>query len=130
MQNWNVNYPATSLLSDHGVFSAALDKAGLGNDFIQQLEMQFLRQDLATVYQTLLDQRIDVNLGHSLPPLAWARYAVIAGDFEQAIGWLHEAVNSKQPAAVFIPLDPLYQPLASLPEFQQVTQRIEKQISR
>jgi len=105
-------------------------KVDLPKTFIEQLETLFLRDGLAAVYQKLLDERIDKNLGHHLPPLAWARYAVIAGDFEQAIRWLNEAVNTKQPAAVFIPLDPLYQPLASLPKFQQVTQRIEQQISR
>lgn len=104
--------------------------AGLDDDFISDLETQFLRQNLAAVYKTLLEQRIDVNLGHHLPPLAWARYAIIAGDFGQALKWLQEAVDTKQPAAIFIPMDPLYQPLQSLPEFQLVTQRIEAQISR
>lgn len=105
-------------------------KVDLPKTFIEQMETLFLRDGLAAVYQKLLDERIDVNLGHYLPPLAWARYAVIAGDFEQAIRWLNQAVDIKQPVAVFIPLDPLYQPLASLPKFQQVTQRIEQQISR
>ena len=43
-------------------------KVDLPETFIEQLETLFLRDGLAAVYQKLLDERIDKNLGHHLPP--------------------------------------------------------------
>ncbi|MGM0906145.1 MAG: tetratricopeptide repeat protein [Pseudomonadota bacterium] len=95
---------------------------------IAHYESIFNNHGLSPVYQELLDRRVDTNLGHYLPPLSWARYAVVAGDFDQAIHWLNRAIETKQPAAIFIPIDPHYQPLNNDSKFDSLKSRVKNYI--
>ncbi|MTJ01766.1 winged helix-turn-helix domain-containing protein [Idiomarina piscisalsi] len=100
----------------------------LSPEQITHYENLFHTQGLTSVYQELLDKRIEANLGHHLPPLSWARYALIAGDFDQAIHWLERAIEIKQPAAVFIPIDPLYEPLNQHSKFDGIKSKMQSYI--
>lgn len=82
------------------------------------------KEGIAAVFAALLEESNEDYLGHYLPPLAWSRYAVIAGDTEQALLYLRDAVEKKQPATLLVHEDPLFDPLRQLPEFQEIVQLI------
>ncbi|RUO63157.1 tetratricopeptide repeat protein [Pseudidiomarina insulisalsae] len=79
---------------------------------------------IKAVYQQLLDERNSDNLGQYLPPLSWARYAIVAGETEQALFHLRNAIKQKQPQVLLLHQDPHYDPLRPLIEFQALAAQV------
>lgn len=79
---------------------------------------------LQAVFAQLLAERNDDNLGQYIPPLSWARYAVVAGETEQALFHLSRAIREKQPQTLLVHEDPHFDPLRQLPEFQALLAQI------
>lgn len=79
---------------------------------------------LEAVFSKLLEERNEDNLGQYIPPLAWARYAVVAGEYEQALFYLGRAIQEKQPQALLVHEDPHFDPIRQLPEFKSLSAQI------
>ncbi len=79
---------------------------------------------LQAVFAQLLAERNEDNLGQYIPPLSWARYAIVAGETEQALFHLSRAIREKQPQTLLVHEDPHFDPLRQLPEFQALLAQI------
>ncbi|MFC0446184.1 winged helix-turn-helix domain-containing protein [Pseudidiomarina halophila] len=79
---------------------------------------------IEAVYASLLEERNEDNLGQYIPPISWARYAIVAGEYDTALRFLEEAISLKQPQALILHSDPHYDPLRQTPEFQQLLARL------
>lgn len=79
---------------------------------------------IQAVFRQLLAERNEDNLGQYVPPIAWARYAIVAGETEQALYHISRAIQMKQPQTLLIHEDPHYDPLRQLPEFQALLTQI------
>lgn len=79
---------------------------------------------IEAVYASLLEERNEDNLGQYIPPISWARYAIVAGEHDTALRFLEEAISLKQPQALILHSDPHYDPLRQSPEFQQLLARL------
>lgn len=119
--------------NDEEAFSTLIQlmkSEGMPDEQVNHYKTLYLSSGLQSVYARLFEEKIQLNLGQHAPPLAWARYAIIAGNYDKAIEWLDRAVNEKQPAATFIPVDPLYQRLSGYPGFHDIKQQIAKTTQR
>ena len=99
-------------------------EAGLPEQRIANYQEILRQHGLAAVFNRLLDDRVENNLGHHRPPIAWARYAVVAGRHDEALHWLEEAERERQPQVMLINVDPHYLPLRSTPRFQALLERL------
>lgn len=79
---------------------------------------------IASLFRHFLAEKVETNIGHYRPPIAWARYAVTAGDLDAAVEWLGRAIDERQPQALFMGVDPHYLPLRSDPRFQALLDRL------
>jgi DNA-binding winged helix-turn-helix (wHTH) protein/Tfp pilus assembly protein PilF len=93
---------------------------------IEKYQQQFQQHGLKGVFALMLEQRFELNVGHYLPPLAWARYAVVAGQPQQAVKWLTQAIEQRQSAVLLVPVDPHYHPLRNQPEFKALLSRLPR----
>ncbi len=85
---------------------------------------RFQLSGLSGVYQWLLKNDDNRNIGQYQPPLSHARYAVKAGDHALALEKLRQAVAQKQTEVLWLGADPAYAALHSLPEFEQLAEQI------
>ncbi len=92
---------------------AAFDQAQL-----QAVADLFAGGGLTAVNRWLLEQRVAADLGHYTPPLAWARYALAAGDPEAAMSHLEAAAAVPQLPLLWAGVDPAYDALRDHPRFQ------------
>jgi DNA-binding winged helix-turn-helix (wHTH) protein len=70
------------------------------------------------VYAWLLARKDRKELGNYSPPLAWARYALLAGDTEAAMVHLEQAFAQHQMPLLWANVDPAYDPVRDDPRFQ------------
>ncbi|MDN7128040.1 winged helix-turn-helix domain-containing protein [Pseudidiomarina sp. 1APR75-33.1] len=80
----------------------------------------FAEGGIAAVYGQLLEERNEDNLGQYIPPLSWARYAIVTGEYDIALRHIQDAIKRKQPQALILHSDPHYDPLRQSEEFQQL----------
>lgn len=97
---------------------------GLGDERIAEFRGVFDREGLPAVFGRLLDESLELNVGHYLPPIAWGRYAIVAGRREEALHWLNRAVDERQPQVLLLDVDPHYLPLRHDPEFRALLARL------
>ncbi|NKI35576.1 hypothetical protein HFP89_10405 [Wenzhouxiangella sp. XN79A] len=95
---------------------------------IQRYEALYREQGLQRLFDELLDDRFETNVGHYRPPMAWARYAVTAGREQEALDWLERAFEERQPQVLLIAVDPHYDPLRELPGFKALLDRLPWQV--
>ncbi|GHG58938.1 hypothetical protein GCM10010919_01030 [Alishewanella longhuensis] len=67
----------------------------------------FNSSGLKAVYQYLLDVKFDGDIGHYLPPLSWARYALVAED-PTAEHYFEQAVKQRQLPLLWAGYDQIY----------------------
>lgn len=79
---------------------------------------------IESLFGHLLAERFETNIGHYQPPIAWARYAVTAGDIDAAFEWLARSIDERQPQALLMRVDPHYLPLRNHPRFQALLDRL------
>lgn len=65
----------------------------------------------------LLRRKDEADLGQYTPPLSWARYALAAGETEQAATYLEQAAERRQSPLLWAGVDPAYAPLRNDPRF-------------
>lgn len=101
-----------------------LRSAGIDEERIVEYTRLYEEQGIAAVFARLLDERLEVNVGHYLPPLGWARYALLSGQHDAAFRWLDEAVAERQPQVLLLNVDPVYLPLRNDPRFKAMLDRL------
>lgn len=79
---------------------------------------------LKALFGRLLDDRLEANIGHYIPPISWARYAVVADRPDAAFHWLNQAVDERQPQILFLNVDPHYHSLRGDPRFDALLDRL------
>lgn len=97
---------------------------GISQERIGEYTRVFRQSGLPALFGRLLDERLEVNIGHYQPPMGWARYAVVAGRHDEAFRWLDEAIDERQPQALLINVDPHYRPLHDDPRFDELLDRL------
>lgn len=100
--------------------------AGFSDDKIRRVQREFEAGGLVAVNQWLLNQKITADLGDYSPPLAWGRYALVAKDYDTALGFLEAAFEQRQPALLWVNIDPAYDSVRDTPRFQQLLARIKQ----
>lgn len=98
--------------------------AGLEQPRIDKYSALYRSQGMAALFGRLLDDRLEANIGHYIPPMSWARYAVTAGRPDEAFHWLNEAVDERQPQILLVNVDPHYLPLRNDPRFAELLGRL------
>lgn len=81
----------------------------------------FKQDGLSAVHNWLLVSKQEQrNIGQYLPPLSYARYAIRAGQLEQAKFYIKQAIELRQDAVLWIYADPLYKPIIDTPELKKI----------
>lgn len=91
---------------------------------IKKYQEIFQQKGLKGLFAQFLEEKFAENIGHYQPPLAWARYAIVAGQHESATRWLQQAIEQHQAPVLFIGIDPHYLPLRNHPEFKALLQHL------
>ncbi len=99
-------------------------KLKLAPDIISNYQSIYQQGGIKALYGKLLDDKVELDLGQYVPPISWARYAVVAGRTEEAIYWLNQALAARQPMVFKAHVDPHYDPIRSHPEFQNFLKNI------
>lgn len=94
--------------------------AGFSADELADIQNAFNQGGLAAMNHWLLAHKVSVDLGEYAPPLAWARYALIAKDYNVALDYLEAAFQQHQPALLWASVDPAYDPVRNTPRFQKL----------
>lgn len=103
---------------------ALMAKAGLQQARLDEYSALYRSRGMAVLFGRLLDDRLEANIGHYIPPMSWARYAVTAGRPDEAFRWLNEAIEKRQAQVLFIHVDPHYRPLRDDPRFAELLGRL------
>jgi DNA-binding winged helix-turn-helix (wHTH) protein/Tfp pilus assembly protein PilF len=98
--------------------------AGLDPAQIDDYTRVYRSQGMAALFGRLLEERFESNIGHYVPPISWARYAVTSGRNDAAFRWLDEAVDERQPQVLLLNVDPHYLPLRNDPRFGELLDRL------
>lgn len=98
--------------------------AGIDESRIARYAEVYRQRGMAAVFARLLEERLEANIGHYIPPLSWARYAIHADRHEAAFRWLNAAVDERQPAVLLLNVDPIYLPLRNDPRFRELLDRL------
>jgi DNA-binding winged helix-turn-helix (wHTH) protein/Tfp pilus assembly protein PilF len=73
---------------------------------------------MKAVFGWLLARKDKADLGHYTPPLSWARYALGAGERDQAMAHLEQAFARHQIPLLWAGVDPAYDPVRDDPRFK------------
>ncbi|MFP4277219.1 MAG: tetratricopeptide repeat protein [Wenzhouxiangella sp.] len=101
-----------------------MDNAGIDESQIAQYAGWYRERGMAALFARFLDERLEANIGHYIPPISWARYAIHSGRHEAAFRWLNEAVDERQPPVLLLNVDPIYQPLRNDRRFRALLDRL------
>ena len=116
------------LLGDHELaleqLAWLMQEKDFGVERIEEYAELYRQQGMKALFGRMLDERLEPNIGHYQPPMAWARYAVIADRHDEAFRWLHEAVDERQPQVLLVNVDPHYLPLRNDPRFAELLDRL------
>lgn len=99
-------------------------KAGINEERIGEYTALYRQEGIARLFGRFLADRLEANIGHYVPPISWARYAVVAGQHDAAFRWLEEAVAERQPQVLLLIVDPIYLPLRNDPRFKAIRDRL------
>lgn len=94
--------------------------SGIAEERIAVAQARFEQQGLKGLNRWLLDEKIEADLGDYSPPLSWARYALVAGDYERALDLLEAAYAKRQYPLLWANVDSAYDPVRSNPRFQKI----------
>ncbi|MGX5914826.1 winged helix-turn-helix domain-containing protein [Aliidiomarina sp. Khilg15.8] len=94
---------------------ALMQHAGMPEHERAEVEALFTDSGLAAVHRCFLEHQVTYRLGHYAPPLAWARYALVAGDEPAALRYLEQAWQERQPEMLWLAIDPHYQAVLQHP---------------
>ena len=92
---------------------------------LAEADRAFESGGLAAVYRWLRVERGELrNIGQYQPPLANARYAIVSGEYDEALSLLEAAVAARQYELLWIRVDPKYDPIRDHPRFEAVVDAV------
>jgi DNA-binding winged helix-turn-helix (wHTH) protein len=100
-------------------------ESGISQDRIAIAQARFNQEGLKGFNRWLLDEKIEADLGDYSPPLSWARYALVAGDYERALDLLEAAYAKRQFPLLWAKVDSAYDPVRNTPRFQKILAELE-----
>lgn len=102
---------------------ALLELAQLHQAPRSQLRQAFRDGGIKAVHRYLMDDLVSTDLGHYRPPIASARHAIAAGEYERSVRYIEQAIQQRQREALWLLADPHYAPLYEHPGFIAVADR-------
>ena len=103
----------------------SMESVGYSPEDLDQVQSRFEEAGLASVYAWLAkDDQKQLNIGQYHPPLSLARYHIGAGEYEQAMALLQEAVSQHQAEVLWVAADPKYHPLHGHPAYNALLEQI------
>ncbi|WP_159064948.1 winged helix-turn-helix domain-containing protein [Thaumasiovibrio subtropicus] len=116
------------LLGNHDLSFQSLKRvmadAGYQSKSLDEVQHRFEQQGLAGVYQWLLDDPRQLDIGQYHPPLSLARYAIGAGDNALALTYLTQAMQEDDYRLLWLGSDPKYLPLHGEPAFKAMLEQL------
>lgn len=103
-----------------------MENAGFSNTDLQAVSDIFESAGLTQVNRWLLERKESADLGQYKPPLSWARYALAAGEQEQALDYLEQSLAARQTALLWACVDPAYDAVRHHPRFQAILAQLEQ----
>lgn len=92
---------------------------------LDQLDTIFAQKGLTGVYHWLAYTRQeDRDIGFYPAPLSLARFAVSAGQYDDAFDWLNQALDQHQPLLLWLAVDPHYQPIRSDVRYHRLVEKL------
>ena len=101
-------------------------ESGYSDAEISAVTSVFDSGGLAAVNRWLLGRKDSVDLGQYKPPLSWARYALAAGEVEEALNYLEQAFALRQSPLLWGNVDPAYDPVRDHPRFQAIMAQLQQ----
>ncbi|MFO6424094.1 winged helix-turn-helix domain-containing protein [Motilimonas sp. KMU-193] len=102
-----------------------MQQAGYPAEDLTQVKTAFHQGGLKATYHWLaFEDKKHLSIGQYYPPVSLARYAIGAGDYQAAIGWLKQAQTAQKIELMWIAIDPKYQALHSMAEFKQLVDEL------
>lgn len=99
--------------------------SGYSDDALAEAQQKFDHGGLPEFNRWLLARKETADLGNYSPPLSWARYALVAGDYEQALNYLEQAYDKRQIPLLWAEVDPAYAPVHDTPRFQKILAQLK-----
>lgn len=94
-------------------------------DVLENLDRIFAEKQLTGVYRWLAYEHPEErDIGFYLPPLSYARFAIAAGEVDDAFTWLNQAYEQRQGYLVWLAVDPKYKPLHKDPRWDELLKKI------
>lgn len=102
-----------------------LELAEYSTQELAELDSIFAQQQLQGVNHWLAYTRKDErDIGFYSPPLSYARFAISAGEYEDAFKWLDEAYEQHQGLLLWLAVDPHYQPIRNDHRYHALLQKL------
>ena len=102
-----------------------LELAQYDNNLLIQLDAIFKNQKLKGVYHWLAyNHPEERDIGFYPPPLSYARFAISAGEYDDAFKWLKEAYQQHQGLLIWLAVDPKYKSLRADPRYGDLLQKL------
>lgn len=104
---------------------SVLELSAYNAEDLAAADKRFEEAGLSGVYAWLSEEGVQKeNIGQYEPPLSLARYAIKAGQHDQALAAIEAALATRQVQLLWIGVDPKYDPLRSHPRFQAVMRAV------
>ena len=100
--------------------------SGFDATALGQAQQQFTQDGLPGLNRWLLERKESADLGNYTPPLSWARYALVAKNYELALDYLEQAYAQRQLPLLWANVDPAYAPLREQPRFKKILQKLNE----
>ena len=95
------------------------------SDVLENLDRIFAEKQLTGVYRWLAYEHPEErDIGFYLPPLSYARFAIAAGEVDDAFTWLNQAYEQRQGYLVWLAVDPKYKPLHQDPRWGELLEKV------
>lgn len=102
-----------------------LELAEYNADLLTELDQIFYENQLKGVYRWLAYEHPDErDIGFYPPPLSFARFAISAGEYEDAFSWLNQAYEQRHGMLVWLAVDPKYKPIRNDPRYSELLTKL------
>jgi DNA-binding winged helix-turn-helix (wHTH) protein len=100
--------------------------AGFTAEELNEAQQAFSQGGLVAFNRWLLTRKTTAELSEYTPPLAWARYALVAKEYDVALDYLEAAYAQRQSPMLWAGVDPAYEPVRNTPRFQKILAQLNE----
>lgn len=108
-----------------GEWKWLMNDSGFSAEAIADAQAVFDKDGLPGLNLWLLDRKENADLGDYDPPLSWARYALVAKDYDQALNYLEQAYEKRQYPLLWANVDPAYNAVRNTPRFKKILEQLK-----